>query len=76
MDIFFEYTIAPANKFIRKFEKEAKELFDHVEEKVKTQTIMVIRELLENAVKYGEIRPSVKDINISCNYSATLNSYH
>lgn len=65
MDIFFEYKIAPASNLIRKVEKEAKELFDHVEEEVKTQTIMVLRELLENAIKYGEIRPSIKDINIS-----------
>lgn len=62
MKVEFNYNITPAWELIKKVESNTRDLFSIENEDLKTATLMVITELLENAIKYGRSNPEINGI--------------
>ena len=62
MKVDFKYELSPAWELIEKVEENTNELFNIQDKDLKHDTLMVISELLENAVKYGKSNPQITGI--------------
>ncbi|MBN2737460.1 MAG: hypothetical protein JXR70_10805 [Spirochaetales bacterium] len=61
--IDFEYTITPAWEVVKTVDKKIKEIFTPNNDELLTATSMVVSELIENAVKYGEENGECRSID-------------
>jgi len=62
MHVDFKYEISPAWELIEKIEENTTELFKIQDPDLKHATLMVVSELLENAVKYGKSNSQISSI--------------
>jgi hypothetical protein len=65
MEIEFNFQITPVRELIQKVETKINEVFKEKTAILREQTLMVIVELLDNAVKYGMSVPGIGGMNLN-----------
>ena len=68
-NIVLSYSITPVWQVVRNIEEKIREIFVTKNDELFNATIMVVSELVENAVKYGMDIPTVKSINFNFSVS-------